>query len=149
MDKNKEVVGLTNSPTDAYELALNSDNEEFSIVRETRLGRNIDYDYYNGSLFGDWNSNDLYDESGYLKDEVKRAVINEIERSFGIKEVNQSVDTNAKVEGRKPIDKNVDATLLAKSISTAFADAFSTFKASQERLIKAQNDFLKLKKSYT
>ena len=84
MNDKGEIVALTDSPAKAYAAALNTDNESLHIVRETRTEEAVTYDYYTGSLFGDYNENDLYDEAGSLKQEVKDAVIKEIEQAFKI-----------------------------------------------------------------
>lgn len=70
----------------AYNACVNRDLETIQIVMiyinsKPDLIVSI-YDYYSGSIFGYYDNNKLYDEKGYLKQQVKDLVIAEIKESF-------------------------------------------------------------------
>jgi hypothetical protein len=78
--EDSEVL-LVTSIEKAYQAALNYDLEDLNIVKAKKVGNNIQYDYFIGSLFGDYRG-EKYDEKGNLKQSVKDAAILLIKERF-------------------------------------------------------------------
>ncbi len=87
--EDSEILLFT-SIDSAYKGALNSDLENLNIVKAKKQDNIIEYDYFTGSLFGDF-LGEYYDEKGNLKQEVKDNAIRLIKERFeGIEKPKQS-----------------------------------------------------------
>lgn len=74
-------IYFTDSIEKAYSSSLNLDLQDLNIIKIKKDSNTIVYDYYNGDIFGEYNG-DKYDESGYLKKEVKENSISLIKKHF-------------------------------------------------------------------
>jgi hypothetical protein len=123
MDSKGDILKLTKSPQEAYQTALNSDIEDFHVVREKRDENEISYDYFNGSLFGDYDR-EKYDKSGNLKQEVKDSVIKEMSSHFKVEQKPVEKETG-KSELREVLDKKFN-------VSGKYGNAVSNIKGIRQ-----------------
>ena len=86
-----DLLGISGSVDEAYQRALDADEESFHIVRLTKGDGTYKFNYSPGYLFGDW-TGERYGEDGLLKQEVKESAKNEIRSNLG-EDVRKETDT--------------------------------------------------------
>ncbi len=82
-----------------YQGALNLDLENIHIVKEHRDSNSYTFDYYTGSLFGDY-IGDYYDSSGKLKQEVKDNSMSLISERFSGSQFSEGGEVVEKITER-------------------------------------------------
>jgi hypothetical protein len=73
-----------NTVEQLYQFALNLDIESFCCWYAYTKDNKYFVRYTEGSLFGDYDSDELYDDNGSLKKEVKQHAINLIKKDFNL-----------------------------------------------------------------
>lgn len=92
-----DLLGISGSVDEAYQRALDADEESFHIVRLTKGDGTYKFNYSPGYLFGDW-TGERYGEDGLLKQEVKESAKNEIRSNLG-EDVRKETDTTEQKSG--------------------------------------------------
>lgn len=85
-DMRGEYAGITSTARGAYDIALNCDMESFRVVRMTKQGEMLYFNYEpEGWLFtNDISHNEWYGEDCHLREEVKHSAVSRLERHLAL-----------------------------------------------------------------
>ena len=85
-DMGGEYVGIAGTARGAYDIALNCDMESFRVVRMTKQGEMLYFNYEpEGWRFtNDISHNEWYGEDCHLREEVKQSAVSRLERHLAL-----------------------------------------------------------------
>lgn len=135
-NSNGEFLDVAGSAAEAYQVALNNDEESFSVVRfASAAPGNFVYGVTSGWLFtneipsGEWR-----DDKGMLRQEVKDSSIKAIENELALPErIEKDMPEDKRKAEQKPIDEDI-------KLSEKEEETLGKFRALQKRRNEIMNE---------